>query len=145
MNKIILTGRVGNDPVITTSQNGTKLTFISIATNKFNKTQDGTYKNETVWHRVSVFGTTADFCVNNVNKGSLVSIEGELTYYENIDSISKEKYMLPSIRAIQLELLSKKNIKEVEEQKENITQNNENINQGNYFINNTKEMDETPF
>ncbi|MED7788991.1 single-stranded DNA-binding protein [Francisella sp. 19X1-34] len=73
VNKVILLGRLGNDPEVRTTQNGTMVATLSIATN------DGMGENITTeWHRVVVFGKTAEIIQRYASKGSQLFIEGRL-------------------------------------------------------------------
>ncbi|NIY51558.1 single-stranded DNA-binding protein [Francisella noatunensis subsp. orientalis] len=73
VNKVILLGRLGNDPEVRTTQNGTTVATLSIATN------DGMGENITTeWHRVVVFGKSAEAIQKYVNKGTQLFIEGRL-------------------------------------------------------------------
>ncbi len=82
MNVVTLSGRVGNEPEITTfSDTGKKQAVLSIAT----KRRTGRRKGEDVttdWHRVKILDsdTITNFVVPYVHSGTLVSITGELTY-----------------------------------------------------------------
>ena len=73
VNKVILLGRLGNDPEIRTTANGTIVANISIATN------DGVGEDtHTEWHRVVLFGKTADIIQKYAKKGSQIFLEGRL-------------------------------------------------------------------
>ena len=73
VNKVILLGRLGNDPEVRTTQNGTVVANLSIATN------DGMGENITTeWHRVVVFGKAAEIIQRYTSKGSLLFIEGRV-------------------------------------------------------------------
>ncbi|AJI74098.1 single-stranded DNA-binding family protein [Francisella philomiragia subsp. philomiragia ATCC 25015] len=73
VNKVILLGRLGNDPEVRTTQNGTTVATLSIATN------DGIGENITTeWHRVVVFGKSAEAIQRYANKGTQLFIEGRL-------------------------------------------------------------------
>lgn len=69
MNKITLIGRVGK---VEDKGNFVKL---SLATSKKIKGEDITQ-----WHSLMVFGKTMDVVKSYVEKGSLIGVEGELTY-----------------------------------------------------------------
>ncbi len=77
MNKVILLGRLGDDPEIRYTLNGTPVAHFSLATNEFYYQND---KRElhTEWHRIVVFGKLAEQCGLYLNKGSKVFIEGKL-------------------------------------------------------------------
>ena len=74
VNKVILLGRLGNDPEVRTTQNGMTVANLSIATN------DGIGdKMTTEWHRVVVFGKSAEAIQKYTSKGSQLYIEGRLS------------------------------------------------------------------
>ncbi|APC90830.1 MULTISPECIES: single-stranded DNA-binding protein [Francisella] len=73
VNKVILLGRLGNDPEVRTTQNGTTVATLSIATN------DGMGENITTeWHRVVIFGKSAEAIQRYANKGTQLFVEGRL-------------------------------------------------------------------
>lgn len=79
-NKIILLGRVGQEPKYSESANGIGVARFSVATSR--KVND---KEITQWHNVTVFKNTAKFVQQYVHKGDSVLVEGEMTYptYKN--------------------------------------------------------------
>ena len=85
INKVIIVGRVGNDPETRSFQNGGEVAEFSVATSdQWKDKETGEKKEKTTWHRVKVLN---DGLVKNVirpfvNKGSLIGIEGELTVEE---------------------------------------------------------------
>lgn len=84
VNKVILVGNVGADPEIRTSKSGSKVASIRLATTERRKGQDGTWADHTEWHRLTVFGKTAETVEAYVEKGKQLYIEGKLstTSYE---------------------------------------------------------------
>ena len=77
VNKVILIGRLGKDPEVRYSSNGTAITSFSLATSrKFKKNDE--FVEETEWHRVVGFGRTAEICGEYLNKGRQIFIEGRL-------------------------------------------------------------------
>ena len=77
MNKVILIGRLGQDPELKEFTNGNMAKF-SIATSEKWKDSDGNAKEKTEWHNIVVWGKTAEFAGEWLKKGQLVSIEGKL-------------------------------------------------------------------
>ena len=58
VNKVILLGRVGNDPEVKFMPSGNAVVNLSIATNRKFKNQDsGSYEDKTEWHRVVFFNS----------------------------------------------------------------------------------------
>jgi len=78
MNKSILIGNVGNDPVLANTT-GTPVCNVSFATHEHWTDQTTKAKMErTEWHRLVLFGQSATNFVQYVKKGRLLSIEGRL-------------------------------------------------------------------
>ena len=79
INKVILLGRVGQDPEAKTTQSDTTITTVSVATSESWKDKNtGDWKSKTEWHRVVAFGQTANIVRDNFRKGDLVYIEGAI-------------------------------------------------------------------
>ncbi len=71
-----LIGRLGQDPEGFDTKNGKGCRF-SVATTSYGKGSGGGKGEEyTEWHRVVVFGKTAEFVLNYLSKGSLVFVSG---------------------------------------------------------------------
>ncbi len=79
-NKVQLIGYVGNDPVIKTASNGSKLARIRMATNTFFKNEQGEKITHTSWHDVIAWKKKAEMAENNFLKGSHILIEGHIIY-----------------------------------------------------------------
>ena len=80
VNKVILIGNLGNDPDVRSTQSGTRVATLSIATTTARKDRDGNWQDKTEWHRVKLFGKTAETAERFLTKGSQVYIEGRLEY-----------------------------------------------------------------
>ena len=84
LNKILLIGRLGNDPVRRETKNGTPVTHFSLATSR--KLPDGQNdegassenREETVWHSIVVWGRQAEVCYQFLRKGRTVYVEGAM-------------------------------------------------------------------
>ena len=80
MNKVILVGRLGQDPETKTSSNGKTFTKFSLATN------DGYGENKkTNWHSCVAFGKSAEVIDKYVSKGNEIAISGTLDYNKHED------------------------------------------------------------
>jgi single-strand DNA-binding protein len=90
VNKVILVGNLGADPESRTTQSGSTVCNIRLATTSRRKDKDGNYQNQTEWHRVVCFGKTAENAQRFLRKGKRVYVEGELrtTSYEK-DGVKK--------------------------------------------------------
>jgi single-strand DNA-binding protein len=80
LNKVMLIGRVGRDVELRrVGAEGPPWAVLSVATSRYRK--DGEHWIEAAdWHQVKVFGREAEYAQRAVRKGSLVSVEGSLTY-----------------------------------------------------------------
>ena len=72
MDKIIFTGRLGQDPEHKTSKTGNDYCRLNVAITYFAKGGEKT----TEWRNVSAFGKTAEYCEKYLKKGSFVAVEG---------------------------------------------------------------------
>lgn len=79
VNKVIIIGNLGRDPEMRYTQGGTPVASLNIATTrKWKNKSTGQLEEETEWHRVSVFGQSAEACNNYLAKGRQVYVEGRL-------------------------------------------------------------------
>ena len=79
VNKVILLGNLGNDPDIKFTQGGMAICTLSLATTSSRKVNDE-WQEKTEWHRVKLFGKTAEVAGEYLHKGSQVYIEGKIEY-----------------------------------------------------------------
>lgn len=79
INKVILVGRLGQDPEVKTTTTGQTIANFSVATSENWKDKNtGEKREKTEWHRVVVFGKMADICGQYLEKGREVYIDGKL-------------------------------------------------------------------
>ncbi len=78
VNKAIIIGNLGSDPEVRYTQSGTAVANLSIATNERWTDKNGERQERTEWHRVVVFGKTAENCQKYLSKGRQVYVEGRL-------------------------------------------------------------------
>ncbi len=78
INKVILIGHLGKDPELRYLPNGQPVANFNIATSERWTGKDGNPGERTEWHRIVVWGKTADNCKEYLSKGSAVYIEGKL-------------------------------------------------------------------
>lgn len=76
INKIMLLGRLGQNPDLKHTQSGKDVCNFSVATSEIWKDQSGMKQERTTWHRVIVWGKMASICHQYLAKGSQVFIEG---------------------------------------------------------------------
>jgi single-strand DNA-binding protein len=79
INKVILIGRVGQNPEYKSFGGSEGVSSFSLATSEtWRDRNTGQMREKTEWHRISVFGQSATFCSNYVKKGVQVLLEGQL-------------------------------------------------------------------
>lgn len=78
INKVILVGNLGQDPELRNTGSGMAVCNLSVATTHRAKDRDGNYQDQVEWHRVSVFGKTAENVNRYCRKGRQVYVEGRL-------------------------------------------------------------------
>lgn len=91
VNKVILVGRVGQDPEIRHAANGNAIANFSVATSEQWKDRNTGEKQErTEWHNVVIFGKLAEIAGQYLKKGSQVYLEGKLqTEKYNKDGVDR--------------------------------------------------------
>lgn len=96
MNKVILRGNVGQDPKITTFDNGGKVAQFSLATTERGyKKEDGTeVPDVTDWHNIVVKRSgLAGICEQYVKKGTPLLIVGKLRTRDYDDNAGQKRYV----------------------------------------------------
>lgn len=80
VNSIHLLGRLGQSPELKDLPSGDKVCNFSIATSEKWKSKTGEDKEETQWHRITVFGKLAEVCGKYLVKGKQVFCQGKVKY-----------------------------------------------------------------
>jgi single-strand DNA-binding protein len=92
LNSVTLVGHLGRDPELRTSSNGgTSWATFTLATGRARR--DGEqWVEDTDWHRVKVFGSQAETCHKHLSKGSLVIVEGSISYesWQDKDGVKRQ-------------------------------------------------------
>lgn len=93
VNKVILVGNVGGDPVSRSFSNGGKVCNIRIATTEKWKAQNGERKERTEWTTVSILSEPlVKIAESYLKKGSKVYIEGQLETRKWQDQSGADRY-----------------------------------------------------
>src|SRR6266478_2794206 len=94
VNKVILVGNLGRDPEVRSTQDGTKVANLSLATSENWKDKNsGERREKTEWHRVAIFNERlVDVAEKYLKKGSKVYIEGQLQTRKWTDQSGQERY-----------------------------------------------------
>ena len=105
VNKVIIIGNLGADPDVKQFQNGGSVTSISVATSEqWNDKQTGERREQTEWHRISLYNKLGEIAAQYLRKGSSVYIEGSLRTRKYQDQNGQERY-ITEIRADQMQML----------------------------------------
>lgn len=78
INKVMLIGNLGKDPETRSTQSGSSIANVTMATSRQWKDRDGNRQEDTEWHRVVFFGKLAEIVGKYLTKGSRVYVEGRL-------------------------------------------------------------------
>ena len=80
VNKVVLTGNLGRDPIIDLLGKGQKVAKLSLATNYEYKNGKGEMIKNTIWHNVLAWGDLAVEVKEKLKKGNRITIEGKINY-----------------------------------------------------------------
>lgn len=93
VNKVIIVGRLGQDPEVRYAPSGAAFANLSVATSEqWRDKQTGEQKELTEWHRVVLSGKLAEVAGEYLRKGSEVYLEGKLRTRKWTDQSGSEKY-----------------------------------------------------
>jgi single-strand DNA-binding protein len=94
VNKVILVGNLGRDPEIRSTQDGTKVANLSLATSEtWRDRNSGERRERTEWHRVVIFNDKlCEVAEKYLRKGSKVYIEGQLQTRKWTDKEGQDRY-----------------------------------------------------
>lgn len=93
VNKVILIGNLGADPEMKYTPGGTAICKFNIATTEKFKDREGNPQERTEWHRIVVWGKSAEACGQHLAKGRQVYVEGGLRTRSWDDSDGVKRYM----------------------------------------------------
>lgn len=92
LNKVMIMGRLGQDPEMRYTQNQIAVCTLNVATSEFRTGSDGQRSESTEWHRVVVWRNQAENCGKYLSKGSAVFIEGKLQTRSWEDQSGQKRY-----------------------------------------------------
>ncbi len=97
LNKVMLIGNLGADPEVRTTNNGSRVATLSVATSRQWTGQGGEKQEKTEWHRVICWNNKgaqlADVAEKFVKKGDKVYIEGRVEYRTWEDREKQTRYV----------------------------------------------------
>src|SRR5262245_49992298 len=94
VNKVILVGNLGRDPEIRSTQDGTRIANLNLATSEsWRDRVSGERKERTEWHRVVIFNERlVEIAEKYLRKGSKIYVEGALQTRKWTDQNNQERY-----------------------------------------------------
>ena len=94
VNKVILIGNLGRDPELRSTQDGTRIANLAVATSEsWRDKMSGERKERTEWHRVVIFNERlAEIAEKYLKKGAKVYVEGALQTRKWTDQGGQERY-----------------------------------------------------
>ncbi|EMZ5812204.1 single-stranded DNA-binding protein [Klebsiella aerogenes] len=93
VNKVIIVGRLGQDPEVRYAPSGATFANLTVATSEqWRDKQTGEQKEQTEWHRVVISGKLAEIASEYLRKGSEVYLEGKLRTRKWTDQNGVDKY-----------------------------------------------------
>ena len=92
VNKVIIIGRLGDDPELRFTQSQQPVANMRVATSEAHKDKSGNKQESTEWHSVILWGKQAEAANEYLKKGSRVYIEGRLQTRKWEDSSGVTRY-----------------------------------------------------
>lgn len=92
LNKVMITGRLGADPEMRFTPQGSPVTTFSVASGRTWRSADGTQHDDTEWFRVVAWDKLAEICNQYLTKGTRVYVEGRLQTrkYQDRDGVNRQ-------------------------------------------------------
>lgn len=92
VNIAIVAGNLGRDPEVRFTQSGRAVANLSVATSEVWTDQEGNRQERTEWHRVVVFGKSAESCGQYLAKGRQVCVQGRIQTRKWTDQNGQDRY-----------------------------------------------------
>jgi single-strand DNA-binding protein len=104
VNKVILIGRLGQDPEVRATPSGQSVATLRVATSE-SWVKDGQREERTEWHRVIVWGRQAETVGKYLTKGRAIFVEGKIQTRSWDDAQSGQKRFMTEIVANNIQFL----------------------------------------
>jgi single-strand DNA-binding protein len=108
INKVILVGRLGKDPEIRSTPQGTSVAKFTVATDEKFTDRAGEKQERTEWHNIVAWGKLGEICGQYLKKGKLVYIEGSIRTDSWDDKESGQKKYRTEIIANTMKMLDRR-------------------------------------
>ena len=92
VNKAIIVGNLGRDAEVRYTPGGTAVANISVATTETWNDKSGQRQEKTEWHRVAIWGKTAEAIGEYLTKGRQVYVEGRIETRQWDDKDGQKRY-----------------------------------------------------
>ena len=92
VNKVILVGNLGRDAELRYTPGGAAVATLNMATTEVWNDKGGQRQEKTEWHRVVVWGKTAESLTEYLTKGKQVYVEGRLQTRQWDDKDGNKRY-----------------------------------------------------
>ena len=92
VNKVILVGNLGRDAELRNTPSGTAVATLNMATTEVWNDRNGQKQEKTEWHRVIVWGKTAESLSEYLTKGKQIYVEGRLQTRQWDDKDGNKRY-----------------------------------------------------
>jgi single-strand DNA-binding protein len=109
INKVILVGNVGKDPVVRYFDKGVAKATFPLATSETYTNQQGETITSTEWHNIVLWRSLAEVVEKTVKKGSQLYIVGKIKTRSYVDKDGNNKY-ITEILADTMLVLEKKQV-----------------------------------
>ncbi len=93
INKVILVGNVGKDPVVRYFDKGVAKATFPLATSESYTNQQGETITSTEWHNIVLWRSLAEVAEKTVKKGSQVYVVGKIKTRSYVDKEGNNKYI----------------------------------------------------
>lgn len=96
LNKVILIGRLGKDPEITSFESGNRKMSVTLATTERYRDRDNNWVDQTEWHNLIAWGNLANDIADkrrNYAKGDMMYVEGRLRTRQYTDNQGINRYV----------------------------------------------------
>lgn len=106
LNKVFLIGRLTRNPELRYTPSGSAVASLGLAINREYITKDGEKKEDHCFVNLVVWGKRAEVCSEYLKKGSLVFVEGRLSY-RSWETVDKEKRSTLEVYVERLQFLDR--------------------------------------
>ena len=88
VNDVTLIGNSGRDAELRTTTTGKQFCTFTLATSDRYQGADGEWREDTEWHKIKLYGRSAERIAGQVKKGDRVYLKGSISSYE-LDGVIK--------------------------------------------------------